>query len=109
MRAHRRRSAVFSCKELVSYYIDPEKCQACLICFRKCTSNAISGAKKRIHVVDQAKCNKCGTCFEVCPARFGAVMRLTGEGEPVPGPIPDELRIVVRKKDAKKEAVKEAI
>jgi len=102
-----KRCPSYSCRELVSYYIDPEKCEACLICFRKCTSEAITGAKKRIHVVDQAKCNKCGTCFEVCPARFGAVMRLTGEGEPVPGPIPDELRIVVRKKDAKKAAGKE--
>ena len=82
-------------------------CKACLICMRKCTSEAIAGGKKQIHIIDQAKCNKCGTCFEVCPARFGAVMRLSGE--PVPGPIPDELRIVVRKKDKKAvEAMKEA-
>jgi len=103
-----KRCPSYCCKELVSYYIDPEKCQACLVCMRKCTSEAIAGAKHRIHVIDQAKCNKCGTCFEVCPARFGAVIRLTGEAEPVPGAIPDELRIVVRKKEAKKEARKEA-
>ena len=101
-----KRCPSFTCKELVSYYIDPENCQACLICMRKCTSEAITGAKHRIHVVDQAKCNKCGTCFEVCPARFGAVMRLTGE--PVPGPVPEELRIVVRKRKAKNEATEEA-
>ena len=102
-----KRCPSYSCRELVSYYIDPESCQACLICMRKCTSEAIGGGKKQIHIIDQAKCNKCGTCFEVCPARFGAVMRLSGE--PVPGPIPDELRIVVRKKDKKAaEATKEA-
>ena len=96
-----KRCPSFSCKELVSYFIDPEKCEACLICFRKCTSEAIQGAKHRIHVIDQAKCNKCGTCFEVCPSRFGAVMRLSAE--PVPGPLPDELRIIVRKKKGKNE------
>jgi len=91
-----KRCPAFSCKQLVSYYIDPEKCQACLICFRKCTSDAISGGKDRVHVIDQAKCNRCGTCFEVCPTRFGAAMRLTGD--PVPGPIPEEARIVVRER-----------
>lgn len=100
-----KRCPSLSCKELVSYYIDPESCEACLICYRKCTSEAISGEKHRIHVVDQAKCNKCGTCFEVCPARFGAVMRLSGE--PVPGPVPDEARIIVRKKGARKEMEQE--
>ena len=89
-----KKCPAFSCKQLVSYYIDPEHCQACMICFRKCTSEAIMGGKDRIHVIDQAKCNRCGTCFEVCPTRFGAAMRLTGE--PVPGSIPEEARIVVR-------------
>ena len=91
-----KRCPAFSCKQLVSYYIDPENCQACLICYRKCTAQAISGGKDRVHVIDQAKCNKCGTCFEVCPTRFGAAMRLTGE--PVPGPLPEEARIVVRQR-----------
>ena len=91
-----KRCPAFCCKELVSYYIDPAACEACLVCYRKCTSDAILGGKHRIHVIDQAQCNKCGTCFEVCPARFGAVMRLTGE--PVPDAIPDEARIIIRKK-----------
>ena len=91
-----KRCPAYSCKQLVSYFIDPEKCQACLICFRKCTSDAISGGKDRIHVIDQAKCNRCGTCFEVCPTRFGAAMRISGEA--VPGPIPEEARILVRQR-----------
>ncbi|MBN1863127.1 MAG: 4Fe-4S binding protein [Dehalococcoidales bacterium] len=73
------------CKELISYYIDPEKCQACLLCLRNCPVEAISGGKNLIHVIDQGKCTKCGACFEVCPSRFGAVVKLSGV--PVPEPV----------------------
>jgi NADH:ubiquinone oxidoreductase subunit F (NADH-binding)/(2Fe-2S) ferredoxin len=82
------------CKALVSYYIDPEKCQACMICLRQCPVGAISGGKNQIHVIDQAKCTKCNTCFEVCPPRFSAVRRLSGE--PVPPPVKD--RVLARRK-----------
>ena len=80
---------------VVSYYIDPQKCQACMICLRKCPVEAIVGAKNQIHVIDQEKCIKCETCFDACPSRFGAVKKMTGE--PVPPPIPEEERIIVRK------------
>jgi NADH:ubiquinone oxidoreductase subunit F (NADH-binding)/(2Fe-2S) ferredoxin/ferredoxin len=90
-----KRCPAYVCKELISYYIDPDKCQACMICLRKCPAEAIIGGKKQIHVIDQEKCTKCGTCFEVCPSRFGAVTRLSGE--PVPPPIPEEARIIVGK------------
>ena len=82
-------------REMPSYYIDPEKCQACMICSKRCPVEAIDGGKNRIHVIDQEKCIKCGTCFEACPPRFGAVTRLSGE--PVPPPIPEEKRAIVRK------------
>jgi NADH-quinone oxidoreductase subunit F len=83
------------CKELIAYYIDPKKCQACMICFRKCPAEAIIGAKKQIHVIDQEKCTKCGTCYEVCPSRFSAVQVISGE--PVPVPIPESERTIVKK------------
>ncbi|MFP3975270.1 MAG: NADH-ubiquinone oxidoreductase-F iron-sulfur binding region domain-containing protein [Dehalococcoidia bacterium] len=70
------------CKSLISYYIDPDKCQACMICLRNCPVGAISGDKNVIHVIDQDKCTKCGTCFEVCPSRFGAVKKISGEELP---------------------------
>ena len=95
-----KRCPSYTCQGLVSYYIDPTKCDACRICFRECSSEAIVGGKNLIHLIDQSKCNACGTCFEVCPARFGAVIRISGE--PVPAAIPDEMRIVVRKPPAKR-------
>ena len=84
-----------SCKELVSYYIEPDKCTACRICFKKCPVDAIIGEKKTIHVIDQEKCTKCDTCFEVCPEHFGAVKKISGE--PVPLPIPIEERTIIKK------------
>jgi F420-non-reducing hydrogenase iron-sulfur subunit len=80
--------------EVISYYIDPEKCQACMICARRCPVEAIIGGKNQIHIIDQEKCIKCGTCLEVCPDRFGAVMMFTGES--APPPIPEEERTIVR-------------
>jgi NADH:ubiquinone oxidoreductase subunit F (NADH-binding)/(2Fe-2S) ferredoxin/ferredoxin len=89
-----KRCPAYVCKNLISYHIDPEKCQACMICLRKCPAEAITGGKKQIHVIDQEKCTKCGTCFEVCPSRFRAVRRLSGE--PVPPPIPEAARMIAR-------------
>lgn len=81
--------------EVISYHIDPGKCQACMICLRRCPVEAIVGGKKQIHVIDQEKCIKCGTCFEACPSRFGAVQQISGG--PVPPPLPEEERTIVRK------------
>ncbi len=81
--------------EVVSYYIDPEKCNACMTCLKKCPVEAIDGGKNRIHVIDQEKCIKCGTCLAVCPPKFSAVTTITGV--PVPPPIPEEKRAIVRK------------
>ena len=89
-----RKCPAYVCKELISYYIDPDKCEACMICLRQCPVDAITGGRNQIHVIDQEKCTKCETCFEVCPPRFGAVKKISGE--PVPFPKPEEARIIVR-------------
>ncbi|MBI5446377.1 MAG: 4Fe-4S binding protein, partial [Deltaproteobacteria bacterium] len=70
-----KRCPVGSCRALIAYHIDPEKCQACGSCRRKCPTQAIDGGKNQIHIIDQAKCTKCGTCIEACPSRFGAVRK----------------------------------
>ena len=87
--------------EVISYYIDPEKCQACMTCAKRCPVEAILSAKNQVHVIDQEKCIKCGTCFEVCPPKFGAVTKISGG--PVPPPLPIEKRTIVRKSKEKKE------
>lgn len=83
------------CKNLITYYIDPEKCQACMICLRNCPTGAIQGGKNLVHWIEQDKCIKCGICYQVCPERFSAVEKLSGE--PVPAPVPR--REVIRKKE----------
>ena len=82
-------------REVISYHIDPDKCQACMICLRRCPVEAIVGGKNLIHVIDQDKCIKCGTCFEACPPRFSAVEKISGGL--VPPPIPEQARVVARK------------
>lgn len=94
-----KRCPALYCKDLIAYHIDPEKCQACMICLKKCPAEAVIGGKNRIHVINQEKCTKCGTCFEVCPSRFGAVKKISGE--PVPSPLPEEERIMIRKSKEK--------
>jgi Fe-S-cluster-containing hydrogenase component 2 len=83
-------------RELPSYYIDPEKCQACMTCAKRCPVEAILSGKNLIHIIDQEKCIKCGTCLEACPTKFSAVTKISGA--PVPPPIPEEKRTIVRKK-----------
>jgi len=94
-----KRCPALACKELISYYIDPAKCKACLICLKSCPEDAIDGGKKKIHYIIQEKCTNCGTCLEVCPARFDAVKKISGE--PVPPPIPEEQRIIAKKSKTK--------
>ncbi|UCF95571.1 MAG: hydrogenase iron-sulfur subunit [Desulfobacterales bacterium] len=84
-------------REVISYHIDPDNCQACMICLRKCPVEAITGGKNQIHVIDQDQCIKCGTCFEACPPRFGAVNKISGA--PVPPPLPEGERTLVRRSE----------
>ena len=68
---YNKKCTAHSCKELITYAIDPEKCKGCSLCSKKCPTNAISGEVKKPFVIDQNECIKCGTCKTVC--RFGAV------------------------------------
>jgi NADH:ubiquinone oxidoreductase subunit F (NADH-binding)/(2Fe-2S) ferredoxin len=59
------------CKALFHYAIDPELCNGCGVCARKCPVQAVVGHKKEPHRIELEKCTKCGTCYESC--KFKAV------------------------------------
>ncbi len=94
-----KRCPALSCKELISYFINPANCTGCGLCLKDCPEDAIDGGKKKIHIIEQDKCTNCGTCLDVCPTKFNAVIKLSGK--PVPPPIPEDQRTIVRKKKSK--------
>jgi len=75
-----RRCPAGTCKNLMKYRIDKNKCFGCKICARNCPVGAISvseytapGKKKPALHIDQDKCIKCGMCRASC--KFGAIMK----------------------------------
>jgi NADH-quinone oxidoreductase subunit F len=69
----------FVCSSMISYHIDRDRCSGCGACARVCPVEAISGEKKKPHVISQKICIRCGACLGACPSRFAAVYRRSGE------------------------------
>ena len=67
-----RRCPASVCKALISFSVDKAKCTGCRVCARECPESAISGEKKKLHIIDQAKCIKCGLCRDLC--KFDAIL-----------------------------------
>lgn len=47
--------------------INPELCDGCTRCYKKCPFDAIVGANKQLHGVLSDICTGCGMCVSVCP------------------------------------------
>lgn len=62
------------CKKLFHYEIDPDICTGCGLCKSKCPVKAISGEKKKVHVIDQSLCIKCMECYKNCKFRSVKIM-----------------------------------
>lgn len=60
------------CRELISFSIHPEKCTGCGACAKVCPNQAITGERKKVHILDSQKCVKCRACLEAC--KFDAVI-----------------------------------
>ena len=61
-----------SCKALITYWIDSDKCNGCGVCIPGCAHQAITGGKKQVHVIDTQLCQKCGICRSDC--KFDAIL-----------------------------------
>jgi NADH-quinone oxidoreductase subunit F len=74
-----KRCPALVCKELITYYIVPEKCErGCDHCVLTCPTEAIvTDERSRRKKVLQDKCVKCGTCLDVCPPEYSAVIKVS--------------------------------
>ncbi len=59
------------CKALIRYDIKPDVCTGCTVCARNCPTNAITGERRKPHVIDPDVCVRCGICMQVC--NFNAI------------------------------------
>jgi NADH-quinone oxidoreductase subunit F len=61
------------CRDLLIYSVIEEKCKGCGACLKACPAGAITGEKKKPHVIAPDRCIKCGACFDAC--KFRAIER----------------------------------
>lgn len=77
-----KRCPALICRDLITYYIVPEKCyRGCEHCVVVCPAECIGEHPKRYKLIDQERCVKCGNCLEVCPKEYDAVVRLSPVSE----------------------------
>jgi NADH-quinone oxidoreductase subunit F len=61
-----------TCQKLLTYTITDD-CSGCMLCVKACSVGAITGERKKVHVIDQALCTVCGECYKAC--NLGAIAR----------------------------------
>lgn len=63
---YEKRCPAKKCQALITYAIIPEKCPGCGLCVKYCPVEAITGERKKPHIIDKEKCIHCGLCMSVC-------------------------------------------
>lgn len=53
------------CRSLIKFVIN-DQCIGCLACIKVCPTEAITGEKKKLHILNQDLCTQCGSCEAVC-------------------------------------------
>jgi NADH-quinone oxidoreductase subunit F len=66
-----KKCPALSCKQLLTYKVDTDKCTGCTVCAKKCPVNAIDGERKEVHFIRQEDCIRCGDCYSRC--KFDAI------------------------------------
>lgn len=69
------------CANLYELHILAERCSGCGLCVEVCSSGAIQGQRKEVHILDAALCTKCQNCIRVC-----------ARGAIVPAPLSEQRR-----------------
>ncbi len=80
------RCPALMCKELISYWIIPEKCsKLCNVCIGSCPVEAIYTRPDMLKAIHLDKCVKCNSCLVACPPQYQAVVKISPP-LPVEGP-----------------------
>jgi NADH-quinone oxidoreductase subunit F len=67
-----------TCRALIAYYIDLEKCaRGCDACVGCCPVEAVFTTSTRKKGIDQELCIKCGECVAACPPQYDAVRKVS--------------------------------
>jgi NADH-quinone oxidoreductase subunit F len=73
-----KRCPALSCRELIAFYFDLEKCaRGCDACATCCPVDAVFTTLNRKKGVDQTLCVKCGECIVACPPEYDAVRKVS--------------------------------
>lgn len=73
-----RRCPALMCKDLISYYIVPEKCsKLCNACVGSCPVEAVYTREDLLKAIHMDKCIKCDSCMKACPPEHNAVVKVS--------------------------------
>lgn len=67
-----RKCPAHHCQKLLTYTITDD-CTGCMLCLKACAVGAITGERRKKHVINQELCTVCGECYKAC--NLGAIRK----------------------------------